>query len=386
MKKFLLYLISTFFLVVNIQSQDKVNVTIVVKANNLPAESSVYVTGNDVKLANWQPDAVKLIEIEKRKWSKRFSITKGKKLEFKITQGSWDTEALNDDGSVPGNHKLEVLRDTTVEIEVKLWANKLKQKIEGQITGIVQYHLNMKGKGIKPRDIIVWLPPFYFLEPQKKYPVLYVHDGQNIIDPRTSTFKVDWQIDETADSLIRKRLIEEIIIVGIYNTPDRSSEYSDNDTGYAYMNFIIDSLKPFIDRNYRTLSGREYTATVGSSLAGLISFMLTWEHSDIFSMTACLSPAFKVRRYNIVDNVSSFNGEKKNIKIYIDNGDNQLDDSLQTGVDEMLNELKSKGFKERMDFYFYKDINSEHSEKYWARRIWRVLIYFFGTEKGIDLL
>ena len=386
MKKFLLYSISIFLLTVNIQSQDTVKVTIIVKANNLPVDYSVYVAGNDVKLGNWQPDAVKLSEIEKGKWSKRFSFIKNKKLEFKITRGSWETEALNDDGSIPVNHKLEVVKDTVVEIEVKLWANHIKQKIEAQITGIVQYHLNMKGKGIKPRDIIVWLPPFYFLEPEKRYPVLYMHDGQNIFDPRTSAFGVDWQIDEAADSLIRKELIEEIIIVGINNTPDRSSEYAENDTGFAYMNFIVDSLKPFIDKNYRTLSDRKYTATAGSSLAGLISFMLAWKHSEIFSMTACLSPALKIRRYNFVDNVSSSTGEKKDIKIYIDNGDNQLDDSLQTGVNEMLNELKSKGFEQGRDLYFYKDINSEHSEKYWARRIWRVLIYFFGTEKGRSLL
>jgi predicted alpha/beta superfamily hydrolase len=170
-----------------------------------------------------------------------------------------------------------------------------------------------------------------------------MQDGQNIVDPRTSTFKVDWQIDEATDSLIRKGLIEEIIIVGIYNTPDRGSEYSENDTGYAYMNFIVNSLKPFIDKNYRTLSGRKYTATAGSSLAGLISFMLAWEYTDVFSMAACISPAFKIERHNFVDNVESFSGEKKEIKIYIDNGDNELDSKLQIGVDEMLQALKKKG-------------------------------------------
>jgi predicted alpha/beta superfamily hydrolase len=114
--------------------------------------------------------------------------------------------------------------------------------------------------------------------------------------------------------------------------------------------------------------------------------MLAWEHSDIFSMTACLSPALKIRRYNFVDNVSSFCGQKKDIKIYIDNGDNKLDDSLQTGVDEMLNELKLQGFKEGNDLYYYKAKNSEHSESYWAKRAWRFLIFFFGTDKGRSLL
>jgi len=386
MKKFLLYSFSAFLLTVNIQSQANVNVTILVKANNLPAGSSVYIAGNDVKFGNWQPYLVKLIETENGKWTKKFSFTIGKKLEFKITRGSWETEALNDDGSIPSNHLVEVLNDTTIEIAVKLWADMVEQKIKGGIKGIVKYHLNMSSKNIKPRDVIVWLPPFYFLEPEKRYPVLYMHDGQNIIDPRTSTFNIDWQIDEAADSLIRKELIEEIIIVGIYNTPDRSSEYSENDTGYAYMNFIVDSLKPFIDKTYRTFSGRKFTATAGSSLAGLISFMLAWEHNEIFSMAACISPAFKIGRYNFVDNVESYKEEKKKIVVYIDNGDNELDSKLQIGVDEMLAALKNHGYVEMKDFICYKNQNGLHNERDWAKNIWRALIFLFGTENGRSLL
>ena len=386
MKKFFLCSLSFLLLFINIQFQTDINITILVKSNNLPSGSSVYITGNDEKLGNWQPDSIKLIENEDGSWSKTFSFKKGKKIEFKVTRGSWETEALNDSGSVPPNHKVEVLNDSTIEIDVKLWADMVARKIEGQITGIVKYHHKMKGKGIRARDVIVWLPPFYFVEKYKRYPVIYIHDGQNIVDPRTSTFQIDWQIDETADSLIRKGLIDEIIIVGIYNTPDRSSEYAENDTGYAYMNFIVDSLKPFIDKNYKTLPDKKYTATAGSSLAGLISFMLAWEHDQVFSMAACISPAFKIGRYNFVDNVESYKGEKKKIKIYIDNGDNELDSKLQPGVDEMLSSLKAKGFIEGKDYYFYKEINSLHSEGDWAKRIWRALIFFFGTDKGKGLL
>jgi len=386
MKKFLLYLLSLLLINVNLPAQKNVSITIKVIANNVPDETTLYVTGNDIKLGNWQPNLVKLIETENGKWTKNFSFTIGKKLEFKITRGSWETEALNDDGSIPSNHSIEVLNDTTIEIAVKLWADMVEQKIQGGITGIVKYHLNMRSNNIKPRDVIVWLPPFYFLEPEKRYPVLYMHDGQNIIDPRTSTFNIDWQIDEAADSLIRKELIEEIIIVGIYNTPDRSSEYSENDTGYAYMNFIVDSLKPFIDKTYRTSSGREFTANAGSSLAGLISFMLAWEHNEIFSMAACISPAFKIGRYNFVDNVETYKEEKKKIVVYIDNGDNELDSKLQIGVDEMLAALKNHGYVEMKDFIYYKNQNGLHNERDWAKNIWRALIFLFGTEKGRSLL
>jgi predicted alpha/beta superfamily hydrolase len=386
MKKFFIY-----FFVLNLFSplliaQDKASIEIIVLCDSLPENSSIYITGNDPLIGNWQPDFTIMDEIETGKWHKKLHFEKGKKLEFKITHGGWENEALNDDGSIPSNHKILIAKDTTIEIRVNLWGDQFERKIAGQITGIVKYHLNINANGILPRSVIVWLPPYYFLESEKRYPVLYMHDGQNLFDPRTSAFNSDWQLDETADSLIRKNLIEDIIIVGIYNTPDRRSEYSENDTGYAYMKFIVDSLKPFIDRNYRTLPGKEYTAVGGSSLGGLITYMMLWEYSDIFSSGACISPALKVKRYDFVDNVKSYKGDKKNIKIYIDNGDNEIDSTLQPGVNEMLITLNEKGFTTGDDVYWFKDENALHSESAWAKRVWRALIFMFGTEEGNKLL
>lgn len=202
-----------------------------------------------------------------------------------------------------------------------------------------------------------------------------MHDGQNIVDPSTSSFQVDWQIDEAADSLIKQKLIEPLIIVGIYNTPQRNNEYSENDTGYAYMNFIVDSLKPFIDRNYRTKPDRQNTANGGGSLGGLISFILAWQYSEIFSKAFCFSPAFKIDRYNFVDNVLSYSGKKKEINLFICNGDDELDTRLQTGVDEMLNALTKNGYKERTDFYYVKAKSSQHGERDWSKNILRLSIY-----------
>jgi predicted alpha/beta superfamily hydrolase len=369
-----------------LNAQKKVSVEVIVLCDSISENSTIYITGNDDQLGNWQPDFAKLSEIESGKWQKKFQIKKEKKLEFKITRGSWESEALNDDGSLPSNHKLNVINDTTLTVKVNLWADNFERKLEGQITGIVKYHLNIKADKIKPRSVIVWLPPFYFIETEKRYPVLYMHDGQNIFDPRTSAFKIDWQIDEAADSLIRKNLIEAIIIVGIYNTPDRRSEYSENDTGYAYMKFIVDSLKPFIDRNYRTIPDGENTANGGSSMGGLISFMLTWEYPEEFSKAICMSPAFKYKRFDFVENVSSYTGNKKPIKFYIDNGENETDSILQPGVNEMLLTLKEKGFNEDDDVYWFKDENALHSETAWAKRVWRALIFMFGTGKGKKIL
>jgi predicted alpha/beta superfamily hydrolase len=385
MKKYLLCLFALIFNLFTF-AQSKSVITINVHCDSLPQNSHIFISGNDIQLGNWQPDSAKLIKTEENIWTGKFSFEKGKKLEFKITRGSWDNEALNDDGSVPENHSLIVESDTTISIFIHLWADKIEKRVEGQVTGIIKYHLNFKGEKIKPRNIIVWLPPFYFLNPEKRYPVLYMQDGQNLFDPKTSTFNIDWQIDENADSLIRKGLIEEIIIVGIYNSVDRSGEYSDSDTGFAYMNFIVNTLKPFIDQNYRTKPDRKNTAVGGSSLGGLISFILLWEYPEVFYNAACISPAFKIERFNYVDNVERFKDLKKDIRIYIDNGDDDIDSGLQKGVDEILFQLKRLGYVEGNDLYWFKDEKSGHSERSWAKRIWRAMIFMFGTERGRGLL
>jgi predicted alpha/beta superfamily hydrolase len=204
-----------------------------------------------------------------------------------------------------------------------------------------------------------------------------VNDGQNIFDPYTSSFGIDWQIDEVADSLIRAKSIQKIIIVGIYNTVKRGSEYNDTKLGKAYLSFIIEELKPFIDRTYRTLPDSKNTAIAGSSGGGLISFILTWEYSDVFSKAACLSPAFKIQNIDYIAPVKNYMGAKKNIKIYIDIGGIGLEEKLQPGVDEMLSVLKEKGFVENEDLFFVKDPLAEHNEAAWSKRVYKFLEFLF---------
>jgi predicted alpha/beta superfamily hydrolase len=235
----------------------------------------------------------------------------------------------------------------------------------------------MNYPGIKPRDIIVWLPPGYDTSKEKRYPVLYMHDGQNLFDPNTSFLGNEWKVDETADSLIRNKEINPIIIVGIYNTEDRKEEYADTSLGEKYKHFLIDKLKPFIDENYRTLPDRENTAVGGSSMGGLISFILVWEYSDIFSKAICMSPAFNIGKNDYASKVNQYTGLKKNIQIYMDNGGLNLEKRLQPGINKMLFVLQSKGFLPDKDFLWFKDDKAPHNEKAWAERFWRPLKFLF---------
>ncbi len=378
MKTFIICLV--FYLSIPVFAQDSVYITFLIITDNIEPNENIFISGSHSKLGNWRPGMVSLTKLNDSTWTRSLSFLKGEDLEFKFTKGKWDNEALNPDGTVPSNHLLKVVSDSILTFRLSYWKDSTNVSVPGQITGKVEYIKDVTYPGLEPRDIIIWLPPSYDSLLTKTYPVLYMHDGQNVFDPLTSSFNVDWQLDETADSLVRNGEIEEIIIVGIYNTFNRNSEYSPNDTGYLYMKFIVEELKPMIDKNYRTKPNREYTATGGASLGGLISFMLAWEHSETFSMAACLSPAFLYRDFSYVNIVSEYKEDKKRIKLYIDNGGDSLENVLQPGIDLMLEVLDKKGFIHGEDLIWYKDENAVHSESAWAERSWRFLKMFFGKE------
>jgi predicted alpha/beta superfamily hydrolase len=373
MKKMAIVLVYILF---SVKIFSQVNINIVVITQNVADSEKIFIAGNTVELGLWNPGMIELIKINDSTWTKSFSITLNTDLLFKFTKGDWKNEALDENFNIPDNHILTAINDTTLIFKISNWNNGQKNITE-QITGNVKYHIEFTGSNILPRNIIVWLPPTYDSLIEKKYPVLYMHDGQNIIDPQTSAFGIDWEIDETADSLIKADMIEEIIIVGIYNTYKRSSEYKNTEDGFAYIKFIVDELKPFIDSTYRTLPEKEYTATSGSSLGGLISFMLVWEYSDIFSKAACLSPAFKIDDIDYVTTVKNYTGDLKKVMLYIDNGGIGLEKELQPGITEMLEVLKSKGYFDGEHLLWYKDENAEHNENAWAKRVHRFLEFLF---------
>ncbi len=357
-------------------------ITFKVMAHSVPAGSKLFIVGSDEKLGGWNPGAVALEKQDDGSWAGAYAFPAGSQFEYKITRGSWETEAVGVDGAVLGNSVLKVQSNETVSIVVANWRDILHKdivrKVEGQIAGVVKYHRQMEGEGIKPRDVIVWLPPGYEKSPERRYPVLYVHDGQNIFDPATSFLGADWQIDETADRLIREGKLQDILVVGIYNTVDRGLEYSDTPQGRAYMRFVVEKLKPFIDKEYRTVTDREHTAVMGSSMGGLISFLLVWNYPQVFSQAACLSPAFAYRDINTVSLVENYTGSGKKICIYMDNGGVGLDTQLQPGCDAMLRALQANGFKMGENLEWYRAPEAEHNERAWSKRVWRPLLFMYG--------
>ncbi len=253
-----------------------------------------------------------------------------------------------------------------------------KNRSSDEILGTVEYHYEFYSRFLKnERDIIVWLPPDYGSH-FHRYPVLYMHDGQNLFDPATSFIGFDWKVDETILRLTEENLMREIIVVGIYNTRDRLEEYNlFTPKGRNYAMFIKNELKPFIDSHYTTCVTRENTAVMGSSMGGLCSFQLIWEHSDLFGKAACLSNSFWIDDKKIFDHVES-SSKPKNIKLYLDCGDGETE--LIEDNEKMKKILRKKGYSKE-ELMWEKVKGAHHTERDWAERLHKPLLFLFGKEK-----
>lgn len=255
----------------------------------------------------------------------------------------------------------------------------------------VNYHLSVESKVISDRDLVVWLPPGYVNETDKHYPVLYLHDGQNLFDSASGDAGEHWAVDEAMERLIQSERIEPMIVVGIYNSADRKAEYSPGEEGSAYMNFVITVVKPLIDKTYRTRPGREHTFVGGSSLGGTMAFMLAWDHPDIFSGAICMSPAFKLGKgkasssYDFIPYFEATHDTPRDVFFYIDNGVTDQDEILQPGTQDMLAALKRWGYTEGDELVFIHDRSATQSETAWAKRFPTALILTIQGAVAINL-
>ena len=248
-----------------------------------------------------------------------------------------------------------------------------------RITGEVRYHEDFSSNLLKHRrTIIVWLPPGYDNEPAKRYPVLYAHDGQNLFDPATAFAGVDWRLDETATRLIKRGRIAPIIIVGLYNTPARLEEYADTPVGRNFMKLLVEEVKPFIDQTYRTRPQRDNTAVMGSSMGGLVSLYMHWHYPNVFSKAACLSVSLFWKKCHVLKMIEQSRESPQDIKIYFDHGGVGKEGEHAEDFRRLRRILLQKGYREGVDFKYHFDKKGDHSERSWARRVRRPLLFLFG--------
>ena len=227
------------------------------------------------------------------------------------------------------------------------------------------------------RALRIYLPPSYEENKAKRYPVLYMHDGQNLFDAKTAAYGVEWGIDETVNHLIATGAMDEVIVVGIDNTPDRIPEYTPCcDPKYgggkldAYEAFVVDTVKPYVDKTLRTLAGKENTAIMGSSLGGIASVYIAQRHPEVFSKAGGVSSAFWWNKGEMIARPPA----RVPVKFYIDAGtkNDDIDDTSK-----MRDAMVKQGYKLDADLYYYAAEGGSHNEKSWAARVDKPLLWFF---------
>jgi predicted alpha/beta superfamily hydrolase len=258
------------------------------------------------------------------------------------------------------------------------------------LTGTIKRHRAFPSRILgNRRDVLVYLPPGYRRFSRKDYPVLYLHDGQNVFDAATAFAGVEWGVDETAERLIRKKLIEPIIIVAIANMgEDRIHEYAPTrgvidarakrekrSRGLArlYGHFLMDELKPYIDRRYRTKREREFTGLGGSSLGGLVTLAIGILYPHAFSRLIVMSPSIwwdDFAIYRLVDSIE----QRPSLRIWLDTG------TAEPGWEqarELCNRLVQKDWRLSDDLVYLEAEGADHSEAAWAARVEPALRFLF---------
>lgn len=257
-------------------------------------------------------------------------------------------------------------------------------------TGTIKVHREVASKHLdRTRDVWVYLPPGYdAAKGQTRYPVLYMHDGNNVFDGSTAFGGHEWGADESAEKLIKSGELPPVIIVGVGNTPDRTAEYTwikgtyQGQTlggrGRDYAKFLVSELKPLIDKTYRTKPGRADTAVMGSSLGGLMSLYLASHEGDVFGKFGVMSPSVWW-----ADKAALAEADRvpTDAKVWLDFGHREGSDP-QAGLDNaraLKDRLLKRGLVEGKTLGYFEDQMGGHNEQAWAYRVPMALKFLFGA-------
>ena len=250
--------------------------------------------------------------------------------------------------------------------------------------GQLRKYENFRSKFLRnQRDIVVYVPPDYDQQPERRYPVLYMHDGQNLFDAATAFNGQDWHVAQTADYAISAGLVEPLIVVGLYNTgKTRLREYTPTSVprlggGRAdrYAKFLIEEVKPVVDRDYRTKQEASQTGIAGSSLGGLVSIYLGLKFSNVFSKIAALSPSVWWNQRVIVRFAQAAPVEPRP-RIWLDIGTRE-GPRIVDDVEKFRDVLLSKGWQNDRDLHYERVEGAEHNEAAWAGRVGPFLQFLF---------
>jgi predicted alpha/beta superfamily hydrolase len=234
------------------------------------------------------------------------------------------------------------------------------------------------------RTYLVYLPPGYSADDPWLYPVIYVHDGQNVFDPRTAPFGIEWGLDDVTQELILQRRIAPLVLVAVYNSKKRQDEYTPfADMLYkgggadSYLEFLITELKPAVAAAYRVSHAPALTGMLGSSLGGLLSLYAGWRYPEHFGQILALSPSLWWGGRDLIVAIGGDPRPCPNTRIWMDVGTRESnDDRNRNGVPDVLDELRTlkavllyKGFQLNRNLFYSEVEGAAHTESDWGGRV-----------------
>jgi pimeloyl-ACP methyl ester carboxylesterase len=366
---------------------------------------TVYLAGSLNDLGPWRPDGRALTGTGRSR-TVQVSAPAGTTFEYKFTLGTWDREALSATGVVPPNNRLMLSRDTVVAHEIAQFKKDVREYVadwrgSGVLGRLVYWpDVNSTFLGSPPaphRLVEIWLPPGYDSSTTTRYPVLYMHDGQNLFDPRIASTGTDWGVDEAIMRLVKRGVMPPVIVVGVWNSARRGAEYSPWRDAPQYARFMIEELMPRVNATFRTLTGPQNTATMGSSMGGLLSFYLVTHHPEAFGACGCISTHFPLSQAvvqqfftdvpkvanpdttpYIVRDIAAGLEPPKGARYWFDFGGHGLDSAYAPSHEKVRQWLLKKGLKEGTDFVIRRYPEATHNEASWRARLEDPLTFLFG--------
>ena len=376
----------------------KVDFYVTVPADTAP-DATIYLAGNLTELGGWRADGVALNRLDTGEYHAQLELPRGRTLEYKFTKGSWETVEKGTTGEELHNRTMELDGDKTQRVQVAAWRTAVPTtsgavaERKSTVTGDVRVHEDFRSKHlVNSRRLLVYLPPDYEKKPNERYPVLYMQDGQNLFDDATS-FAGEWHVDETTERLIKEGKIPPLIIVGIENAGgDRVDEYTpvssrgEGGRGALYAKFVVEEVKPFIDKTYRTKSDRASTGIGGSSLGGLISLYIVKQYPSVFGRCAAVSPSLWWNLGQFLAEAQTDAAWARGARIWFDMGTKEDEQNVmvsQMRINDCIDfarSLERAGLKREQDFTWRKVDGAMHNEAAWADRFDEMLIYLYGGQ------
>ncbi len=355
-----------------------------------PAGDSLFVSGNVPELGSWDGRGLRLEKTSAGDYRAGAPLDAGTPIEFKITRGSWTTVEKAASGAEIPNRTHTVTGVDTVRVAVEAWRDAAGERPH-TLSGEIRYHHDVASWFLaRPRDVIVYLPPGYGTGGDR-YPVLYMQDGQNLMDAATSFLGIEWGMDEALEAGIPPGEIQPLILVGVYNTADRIAEYTPvadpaHGGGEAdlYGRFLVEELKPMIDATYRTDPAPEATGLAGSSLGGLVSLYLGLTHPGTFTRLGVVSPSVWWANREILQEVAG--RARTPARIWLDIGTAEGSTaaesrSLVEAARDLRDALTAKGWLPGVDLDYFEAPGAHHDETAWAARAGNMLRFLYPGGK-----